>query len=581
MKPDFNQKHPSSHLDRRRFLRYTLLTGAGIGLLPGAVRSKVWDYAPPMSDEPPTTRRYPAETPPRDGTITLLQTTDVHCQVHPHDELFWENERAVFRKAGGYAHLATLFEEVRRSNPHTFIVDTGDMFQGSALSVKTTGKAISPILNALGYDLYLPGNWEVVYYKRAMQQLLGGLHAPKVCANMYHDAGNGQKGELIFPPYFTWSRLGVKIGFLGYTDPLVPLRQSPNYSKGIVYTKPEENLAYYVQVLREQEQCDMVIILSHLGLSQQIALANMPQCEGVDYIFGGDTHERVRRPIECKYAKVVEPGAFGSFVGRLDLTVKDGKVVGQRYELLEVNPERYPADKEVEALIAQIEAPYREEINKVIGYSKVPLYRYFVVENTIDTLILDALAWKVKVDIVLSNGFRFCPPRATPDGSGYIPITQGYLYDMLPVDATVRMGKVRGSVLLQWIEKELNNVFAKDASKRFGGWLVKFRGMKVAFNAFGEMGKRVQHVAIGGQPLDLERYYTVAACERDGDPETVLCRIPEVLEGKNLPYTLHTVLREYLAKHSPVSPLPRGDAQILDAPASLLTQVSGVDYAFY
>jgi hypothetical protein len=143
------------------------------------------------------------------------------------------------------------------------------------------------------------------------------------------------------------------------------------------------------------------------------------------------------------------------------------------------------------------------------------------------------------------------------------------------------MGKVRGSVLLQWIEKELNNVFAKDASKRFGGWLVKFRGMKVAFNAFGEMGKRVQHVAIGGQPLDLERYYTVAACERDGDPETVLCRIPEVLEGKNLPYTLHTVLREYLAKHSPVSPLPRGDAQILDAPASLLTQVSGVDYAFY
>ena len=359
----------------------------------------------------------------------------------------------------------------------------------------------------------------------------------------------------------TSSKLGVKIGFLGYTDPLVPLRQSPNYSKGIIYTKPEENLAYYVNVLREQEQCDFVIILAHLGLSQQIALANMPECEGVNYIFGGDTHERVRKPIPCKYAKVVEPGAFGSFVGRLDLQVEDGKITGEHYEL-----------REVSAHTAAIE--------KVVGYSKVPLYRYFVVENTIDTLILDALAWKVKTDLILSNGFRFCPPRSTPNADGLIPITEGYLFDMLPVDATVRTAKVSGKQLVQWLEKELNNVFAKDASKRFGGWVVKFRGMQVEFNAFGEMGKRVQKVTIGGQPLDMERLYSVSACERDGDPETMLCRIPNVIEGKNLPYTLHVVLKEYLAANSPIDPTPHGDAKILDAPTTLLTQVTGVDYEF-
>lgn len=514
------------------------------------------------------------------GVISLLQTTDVHCQIHPHDELFWENNQAVFRQTAGYAHIATLFDQVRKNNPNTFIVDTGDMFQGSELSVKTTGQAISPILNALGYDLYLPGNWEVVYYKKAMQTLLGGLDAPKVCANMYHDLGSGQKGELIFPAYHTWSRLSVKIGFLGYTDPLVPLRQSPNYSKGIIYTKPEENLAYYVKVLREQEQCDLVIILAHLGLSQQIALANMPECEGVDYIFGGDTHERVREPIVCKYSKVVEPGAFGSFVGRLDLDVKDGKITAHRYELMEVSPKKYKAKREITALIGQMEGPYRTEIEKVVGYSKVPLYRYFVVENTIDTLILDALEWKVGTEIVLSNGFRFCPPRSTPDATGNIPITEGFIFDMLPVDATVRTAKVTGSELLKWLEKELNNVFSKDASKRFGGWVVKFRGMEVAFNAFGEQGKRVQQVTVGGKPLDPARTYTVSACERDGDPETMLCRIPSVTEGKNLPYTLHPVLKEYLAAHSPVSPVPRGAAKMLDAPTTLLTQVSGVDYVF-
>lgn len=564
-------------LNRRRFLRNSLLAGLGAGLaplpLPGAT-AILPESAAGSEDE------QSLETAPQSGTLSLLQTTDVHCQIHPHDELFWENEQAVFRRTGGYAHIATLLDKVRKSNPNTFIVDTGDMFQGSELSVKTTGKAFLPILNSLGYDLYLPGNWEVVYYKKNMQTLLGGLDAPKVCANMYHDAGDGKKGELVFPAYHTWSRLGVKIGFLGYTDPLVPLRQSPNYSKGIVYTKPEENLAYYVNVLREQEQCDVVIILAHLGLSQQIALANMPECEGVNYIFGGDTHERVREPIVCRYAKVVEPGAFGSFVGRLDLEVRDGKVVGERYELLEVDVRRHKAKKEVSALIERLEAPFVADIERVVGYSKVPLYRYFVVENTIDTLILDALDWKVDADIILSNGFRFCPPRSTPNAEGLIPITEGFLFDMLPVDSTLRTAKVTGAELLKWLEKELNNVFAKDAAKRFGGWVVKFRGMEVEFNAFGEQGKRVQRVLVGGQALDPERTYSAAACERDGDPETMLCRIPKVTEGRNLPHTLHQVLKEYLAKHSPVSPLPQGAAKILDAPATLLTQVSGVDYVF-
>ncbi|MBC7775376.1 MAG: 5'-nucleotidase C-terminal domain-containing protein [Phycisphaerae bacterium] len=565
-------------IDRRKFLRNSLLAGLGVGLSPLAVSGEPGGNELPDPDFIGTKLSGSLDT--QNGTITLLQTTDVHCQIHSHDELFWENNQAVFRKTAGYAHVATLFDKVRKSNPNTFVIDTGDMFQGSELSVKTTGKAITPILNAMGYDLYLPGNWEVVYYKKNMQTLLGGLDGPKVCANMFHDVGEGKKAELIFPPYFTWSKLGVKIGFLGYTDPLVPIRQSPNYSKGIIYTKPEENLAYYVNVLREQEQCDFVIIVAHLGLSQQIALANMPECEGVNYIFGGDTHERVREPIVSKYAKVVEPGAFGSFVGRLDLEVKDGKITGERYELMEVDPKKYKAKKEISALIDQMEAPFVADIERVVGYSTVPLYRYFVVENTIDTLILDALSWKVGTEIVLSNGFRFCPPRSTPNADGLIPITEGFIFDMLPVDATVRTAKVTGAQLLAWLEKELNNVFAKDASKRFGGWVVKFRGMEVEFNAFGEQGKRVQKVTAVGQPLDPARTYTVSACERDGDPETMLCRISNVIEGKNMPYTLHPVLKEYLAEHSPVTPLPHGAAKVLDAPTTLLTQVSGVAYNF-
>lgn len=517
----------------------------------------------------------------KEKTIQILQTTDVHCQVYPHDELFWENDQLTFRKAGGYAHLATYFKNAKKKNPNTFILDTGDMFQGSELAVKTTGKALVPILNSLGYQLYLPGNWEVVYYKKAMQTLMGALNAPKVCANMYHDLGEGKKGELIFNPYYIWNVEGVKIGFLGYTDPLVPLRQSPNYSKGIIYTKPEENIKHYVDVLKNDEQCAFIIILSHLGLSQQIALANDVVCEGVDYIFGGDTHERVRKPIQCKYAKVVEPGAFGSFVGKLELKIKGGKVITDSYVLDEVEPNKLKADAAVTKLIQANEEPFKQDINEIVGYSTLPLYRNFVVENTIDTMILNALNWQLpEIDIVLSNGFRFCPPRNTPDQTGNIPITNGFIFDMLPVDSTVRTGKVTGKQIFDWLEKELNNVFAKDASKRFGGWVIKFKGMSIEFKAFEPMGSRVQKVLVKGNPLDVNATYTICACERDGDPADMLCRMKNVQDAKNTTHTLHQVMKDYLKNNSPVTPSLPLSAKILDAPQTLLSQVYGVDYQF-
>lgn len=560
--------------NRRNFIKSLSTLGLGAAIVPSVSTLAQTSENSESADKKPITKETKT-------VVSILQTTDVHCQIHPHDELFWENGKTVFRKTGGYAYIANMLKQLKAQNPNTYTIDTGDMFQGSELSVKTTGKAFVPILNAMDYNLYLPGNWEVIYGKKNMQTLMGSLHAPKICTNMYHDLGDGKKGELIFRPYDIWNVAGIKIGFLGYTDPLVPIRQSPNYSKGIIYTKPEENLAHYIDVLKNQEQCAFIIMIAHLGLSQQIALANMKECEGVNYILGGDTHERVRKPIECKYAKVVEPGAFGSFIGKLDLTVENGKVVGEKYNLLEVSPAKLKPEPKIEKLVTENEAVYKEHINQVLGYSTIPLYRYFVVENPIDTLILNGLKWKFpEIDIVLSNGFRFCPPRTKPDKTGNIPITNGFIFDMLPVDSTVRTAKASGKQIKEWLEKELNNVFAKDASKRFGGWVVKFSGMKVTFNAFAEMGNRTQSITVNNQPLEMDKLYSILACERDGDPADMLCRMKGVLDAQNTNATLHSLMTEYVKTNSPLTPTPAKNAIILDAPETLLSQVTGVDYQF-
>ncbi len=230
--------------------------------------------------------------------ITLLHTADLHAQLLTHDEFFVENNQVMYEKRGGFAVLKSMVDRLRSENPlHTMLIDGGDCFQGGGVAALSKGQAIIPLINHIGYDLMLPGNWEVVYGKKMMMKDMFAYNCPKVCANMFHQTHDNCNGDLIFPPYYI-KRFGqIKIGFIGYNDPLTPTRQSLAYSKGIQFTHPEVNIARYIRLLREYEGCQLVIILTHMGLAQQIGLSNNPHVQGADFILGADTHERVREPI--------------------------------------------------------------------------------------------------------------------------------------------------------------------------------------------------------------------------------------------------------------------------------------------
>jgi len=515
------------------------------------------------------------------SVVTLLHTADIHAQLLTHDEFFIENGRPVYKKRGGYATLKSMINTLRSENPaNTFLMDGGDCFQGGGVAALTKGQGIVPLMNNIGYDLMLPGNWEVVYGKEMMMKDMFAYTCPKVCANMFHDTQDVFNGDLIFPPYYIKHIGGIKIGFIGFNDPLTPKRQSPAYSEGIQFTHPEENVAKYITILREYEGCHFVILLTHMGLAQQIGLANMPFIKGVDYILGADTHERVREPINGSFAKVTEPGAFGSFIARLDIAIEDGVIKDHAYQLLDVDPDKYKEDEEMKALVEEVREPYRAQLDRVIGKTKTPLVRYYVIETPMDNFITDAIMWKFKPDIALSNGFRFCPPLMPDLKTGVADITEDYLWSMLPVDSEAKLGTITGKQLWDWMEKELHNAFAKDPAKRFGGWVVRFNGMHVNFTIGNEQGKRVNWIKVKGKALDLNKTYTFVACEREGDPDTTICRVDNVAEPKKLGATLHSVIKEYLAKHSPIAPKLEGRATATDAPNTLLTQLMGFGYEF-
>mgnify|MGYP002371952338 FL=1 len=87
--------------NRRDFLKSVGTLGIGAGII---------QPIHALTNQP-STEKKDTPTAVQRTTISILQTTDVHCQIHPHDELFWENDKAVYRKTGGYAYITSMLHD--------------------------------------------------------------------------------------------------------------------------------------------------------------------------------------------------------------------------------------------------------------------------------------------------------------------------------------------------------------------------------------------------------------------------------------------------------------------------------------
>ncbi|RXG20340.1 5'-nucleotidase [Leeuwenhoekiella polynyae] len=510
-------------------------------------------------------------------SITILQTADIHGQLDPHPELFREDGKIVFRERGGLAHVKTLFAEERKKSPgRTLIVDGGDLIQGSGYTALSQGKVMPEIIKNMGYDIIIPGNWEVVYGKEVMMEIMQGYDTEVIAQNMVHKGSM----DLLFPPYSIQEIEGIRLGFIGINDPDVPVRQNPIFSKGIGFSGLTDDLKKHMEHLKLQERVDVLFLVTHLGIFKQVELANNPLAAQADYILGNDTHERVRKPITGKYAKVTEPGAFGSFVGKLILHFVNGELVGDDYELLDVDPELYPADPGIQDLINRKKAPYKDSLETVIGYTKTPLYRYLTVENPMDNMITNAARWKTGVDIAISNGFRFGNP-IVPEPDKPAPITRANLWNLLPVNEKIKTGKATGIQIKNWLEQEMHNAFSQKPTERFGGWLVRFSGMNVVFNSQNKKGHRIERITVNGRPMQDDVYYTLSACLRPGDPIDNLCRMPDVKDVEVKDYTIHEAVEDYLKEMSPVSPKLEGRAYCEYLGTESFSTVPETNYEFH
>jgi sulfur-oxidizing protein SoxB len=492
--------------------------------------------------------------------LTLLHFADTHAQLETHPE-FVPGAKPEIQMMGGYARLKSAIEHERaRAEGACFLFDGGDEFQGSGPAAWSEGEAILNPLNALGIDAFTPGNWDPAYGPERFKTTMARLRCPVVCFNL-HDMATGNR---LFPASVILEREDVKLAVVGLTDIGASRRQPPAQFRGMDTTRIE-GLRDYIGELRGREQPDLVVALTHTGLS--IAREIARTTPEIDVVLSGHSHERTVRPIQEGNVIVVEPGAFGSFLGRLDLVIKpDGGVGSFEFRLIPVLQSRYDEDAQVKALVDESLKPFRERMSRQNGRTNTLLMRYDLLETTADDFIADVVRETGKADIGLTNGFRFGVP--VPPNT----MTTADLWNLLPMDARMKRGWITGKELRDYLENELEMVYSRTPLKLNGGWGPRASGMTFVFKARALHGQRVVSIRVGGHEVEDDRRYTIAGCERDGEPLDVICRYRGAHDPEILPLSIHEALQQYLGAHPVIAPERDAREVALDLPRTIFSQ---------
>src|SRR6266536_3356742 len=318
---------------RRDFLKTAMTAGLSVPL---ARSSSVFQWpVPAASLVTPLLQPFAGET-----LITILHTNDTHSQIDP----LPDNDKSYPNK-GGVARRATLVKFVRKENP-TILIDAGDVFQGTPYFNFYKGEVEYKSMSMIGYDAGTLGNHDFDNGVDALAAASKFANFPLVSAN-YDVRGTSLENRI--KQYVVRQVAGVRIGLFGLGISPVGLITPANF-KGITYRDPSIASREVVKVLKETEHCSLIVAMSHLGYypepkagvvgDSQVAA----QVDDIDFIASGHTHTFMEKPVSVKQPSgketlIFQVGKSGIYMGRVDFSMRSGRVMAATGRLLDLREE--------------------------------------------------------------------------------------------------------------------------------------------------------------------------------------------------------------------------------------------------
>ena len=266
---------------------------------------------------------------PETKKITILHTNDVHSHIDPFPADHPRNANM-----GGAARRAALIESIRKEEENVLLLDAGDIFQGTPYFNYYGGELEFKLMSMMQYDLATMGNHD---FDNGIDGFYAQLpHAEFEFVSANYDFKNTVLNEIV-KPYKIFNKDGIKIGIFGLGVELDGLVDKKLY-KETVYNNPIEVAQDMSKILKEEQKCDLVISLSHLGYSYKNEPYKVSDLElakktkNIDLIIGGHTHTFLEKPVveknsEGKDVLINQVGCYGINLGKIDFYFSNDKTI--------------------------------------------------------------------------------------------------------------------------------------------------------------------------------------------------------------------------------------------------------------
>lgn len=405
-----------------------------------------------------------------------------------------------YGKMGGLDRIATVIKAIRSARPDALILDGGDTWHGSLPSLMTKGQDMVNAMNLLGVQA-MTSHWEWTFGSERVNEIVESLPFPFLGANIF----DAEWDEPAFEPYRIFDAGGQRIAVIGQAFPYMPIANPrwmfPEYSFGI----REERMQAMVDEVRA-EGVDLVVCLSHNGFDVDRKMAG--RVTGIDVILTGHTHDAIPEPVLVGETILIASGSHGKFVSRVDLDVRDGRMMGFRHKLIPIFSDVITPDPEMATLIETERAPFEAQLSEEIGTTESLLYRRGNFNGTWDDLICDAMLSERDAQIALSPGVRW--------GASVLPgtaITREDIHNATSMTyGECYRSEMTGETLKTILEDVADNIFNPDPYYQQGGDMVRTGGLGYAIDVGASMGSRISNMTLlsSGAAIDPATTYTIA-----------------------------------------------------------------------
>jgi len=493
--------------------------------------------------------------------ISILHTTDLHGHILPTADYNGNPDY------GGLARCAAQIRRWRRQNPNSILIDVGDVYQGTDVSLRNKGELMIELFNHLKYDAWIVGNHEFDWGIETFMNALQRSAMPVLAANTILNgkpAGVSSDSQHPFAkiqPLIVKEIAGIKLAIIGVTTPGMPFWLPGEFTRGIEFQNPVEPVRRAI-ARAKGEGADVIVLSGHMGLKMRTGgddfantvMALTSEFPEVAVFIAGHTHQAIPSRLTNRVL-FTQADHFGIHVGRVDLLFdRNSKKLLHREAICEMMDNRFHPDHVIVSRAKSQLAESDAALSSPVGELGDPLRGQSHpgmpsdVERLIGAAISEALVERnVSVDGVMHGAFD---DRASLVAG---PKKLNDLWNLIPYENYI----VTARLSPEEIKVVMEEVFTSHEKRNLLGFEVKTQGR-------GENCRIISTTLADGRQLDRNKKYVIAFNSFDSrSGGHHFMKLRTLLERPEANYVLRPVqtrdaLIEYFQRHKIVHRIAAG-----------------------